>query len=133
MADLSSDNPGLKSMLEGDLAEPICMLNLLRYRETAEEGQGVDGLTGREAYEKYGKLFAALSPRYGGSPMWMGQALNTIIGAEDWDIVILVKYPTRQNFIDMMRDPDYQAIAKFRAAALADSRLIEMNEILHKV
>ena len=131
MNDLNGDNPGLASMLEGDLSEPICMLNLLRYREMAEEGQGVDGLTGRAAYEKYGKLFAGLSSRYGGSPMWMGQALNTIIGAEDWDIVILVKYPTRQKFVDMMRDPDYQAIAVYRAAALADSRLIEMNEILH--
>jgi uncharacterized protein (DUF1330 family) len=131
MNDLNGDNAGLTSMLEGDPNEPICMLNLLRYREMAEEGRGVDGLTGRGAYEKYGKLFAALSPRYGGSPMWMGKALNTIIGAEDWDIVILVKYPARQNFIDMMLDRDYQAIAVFRAAALADSRLIEMNEILH--
>ena len=131
MTDLNGSNLGLKSMLKDDPKEPICMLNLLRYREMAEAGRGVDGLTGREAYEKYGKLFAALSPRYGGSPMWMGQALNTVIGAEDWDIVILVQYPARQNFIDMINDPDYQSIAGFRAAALADSRLIEMNEILH--
>jgi len=121
----------LESIAKGDPAEPVCMLNLLRYREIAEEGYGVDGLTGRQAYEKYGKLFAELNPRFGGSPMWMGEALNTIIGTEDWDIVILVKYPTRQHFIDMIKDPDYQAISGYRTAALADSRLVEMKEILH--
>ena len=40
------------------LEEPVIMLNLLKYLEKAKIGYGVDGLTGKEAYQVYGKKFA---------------------------------------------------------------------------
>lgn len=120
----------LAAMAEGDPDEAVVMLNLLRYRDLTEPGFGVDGLSGREAYGTYGRKFAELNPRFGGEPIWMGRALNTIIGDEDWDVVILVRYPTRRQFVEMINDPDYRAIAPIRAAALADSRLIEMSQLV---
>lgn len=120
----------LANMAAGDPNEPVVMLNLLLYREVAQSGYGVDGMSGREAYSVYGKHFARLHPRFGGEPIWMGRALNSIIGADAWDIVLLVRYPTRRQFVAMLEDPDYQAIAPIRAAALADSRLIEMTQLL---
>ncbi|MCP5027728.1 MAG: DUF1330 domain-containing protein [Actinomycetia bacterium] len=119
-------------MAEGDLDEPVIMLNLLRYRQQAEEGHGVDGMTGRQAYGVYGEAFADLGPRFGGEPIWMGRAGASIIGEDDWDVIILVRYPTRRQFIAMLDDPDYQAIAPIRAAALADSRLVESTQLLPK-
>jgi uncharacterized protein (DUF1330 family) len=130
MVFLEPDNTAINSMAEGDLTAPVVMLNLLRYRPWAMLGQGVDGLTGREAYQVYGQAFAKLQPRFGGEPMWMGRALHSIIGDDSWDVVIMVTYPQRQQFIEMMRDPDYLAIAPMRAAALADSRLIEMDQLV---
>jgi uncharacterized protein (DUF1330 family) len=130
MGTVHSDREALAAMGEGDLDEPVVMLNLLRYREEAESGFGVDGLTGREAYEVYGKRFAEFHPRFGGEPVWMGRAHHSIIGDDAWDIVILVRYPTRRQFVAMFNDPDYLEIAPIRAAALADSRLIEMTQLL---
>lgn len=131
--ELSETNEvALAAMAEVDLDEPVVMLNLLKYRDLAEPGFGVDGLSGREAYGVYGRKFAELNPRFGGEPIWMGRALNTIIGDEDWDVVILVRYPTRRQFIEMINDRDYQAIAPIRAAAVADSRLVEMSQLLPK-
>jgi len=130
MAVTDFDNKALEAMADEDPDEPVVMLNLLRYREVAESGHGVDGLSGREAYGVYGQRFEALHPRFGGEPIWMGRASGTIIGDEDWDLVILVRYPTRRQFIEMLRDPDYQAIAPIRAAALADSRLVETTQLL---
>lgn len=130
MENESSNATALENMATGDPNEPVVMLNLLRYRDIAAPGHGVDGLTGEAAYRIYGEKFAALNPRFGGEPIWLGRALGSIIGSEDWDIVILVRYPARQKFLDMMSDPDYQAIAPIRAAALADSRLIEMSQLL---
>lgn len=123
---------GLAAMAEGDQDQPVVMLNLLRYRDRAAEGHGVDGLTGEEAYRRYGQAFAELGPRFGGEPIWMGRAGQTVIGPTDehWDIAILVRYPERRRFVAMLRDPDYQAIAPMRAAALADSRLIELTQLL---
>jgi len=127
---LHKDPTSMTAMAAADPNEPVVMLNLLRYRDIAAAGFGVDGLTGREAYAVYGREFAKLNPRFGGEPLWMGRALRSIIGAEDWDVVILVKYPTRAQFVGMQQDPDYQAIAPIRAAALADSRLVEMQQLL---
>ena len=119
---------------KGDPDEPVVMLNLLRYRDTAESGYGVDGMTGEAAYREYGRRFAELHPRFGGEPIWMGRAGHTAIGPTDekWDIAILVLYPTRAQFVAMFRDPDYLAIAPIRAAALEDSRIIETTQLLPK-
>ena len=133
MGMLHRDPEALAAMAGGEPDEPVVMLNLLRYRDQADSGCGVDGLSGREAYRIYGQRFAELHPKYGGEPIWMGRALRSIIGSEDWDIVILVRYPTRRQFVTMFDDPEYQAIAPIRAAALADSRLIEMSQLLPQV
>lgn len=124
------DAQALEAMADGDPDDPVVMLNLLRYRDAAQPGHGVDGLSGRAAYGVYGQRFEELHSRFGGEPIWMGRASRSVIGDEDWDLVILVRYPTRRQFVEMMRDPAYQAIAPIRAAALADSRLIETTQLL---
>ncbi len=43
---------------------------------------------------------------------------------ERWDDALLVQYPSKQAFLRMIGDPDYQAITVHRTAALEDSRLI---------
>ncbi|MEJ2089161.1 MAG: DUF1330 domain-containing protein [Gammaproteobacteria bacterium] len=124
------DAEALEAMAGADPEEPVVMLNLLRYRDVAQSGYGVDGLTGREAYNVYGQRFEALHPRFGGEPIWMGRASRSVIGDEEWDVVLLVRYPTRRQFVEMMNDPDYREIAPIRAAALADSRLVETMQLL---
>jgi uncharacterized protein (DUF1330 family) len=133
MVSSDKDPTAFAEMAARDPDEPVVMLNLLKYREQAADGAGVDGLSGEEAYRTYGRAFAELNPRFGGEPIWMGRALATIIGAEDWDLMILVRYPTRKQFIDMINDPDYQAIAPIRSAALADSRLVEATQLLPRL
>ncbi len=131
---LHASTEQIDAIAEGDPAEPVVMINLLKYRDVAESGYGVDGMSGEAAYREYGRRFAELHPRFGGEPIWMGRAGNIAIGPddEDWDIAILVRYPTRAQFVGMFRDPDYLAIAPIRAAALADSRIIETTQLLPK-
>ncbi len=130
MADINPNQDALSDMANSNPDQPVYMLNLLKYRDAAATGYGVDGLSGQEAYQVYGRKFAELNPRFGGQPIWMGRALQSIIGSESWDTVILVRYPTRAHFVDMLADPEYQAIAPIRAAALADSRLIETEHLM---
>jgi len=131
-ASINVEEGALDLMSKGNLEDPVIMLNLLKYLDIAKKGFGLDGLTGRDAYEIYGKKFAKFQPKYGGEAIWMGKVHNSIIGKDDWDIAILVRYPKRINFINMFNDPDYKAIAPIRAAALKDSRIIEMSELLHR-
>ena len=52
MGYVHADYDVIAKMAESDLDEPVVMLNLLKYRDQAESGHGVDGLTGRRAYTK---------------------------------------------------------------------------------
>ena len=120
----------LEAMRQADPSQPIVMLNLLRFRDQALEGFGVDGLTGLQAFQRYGQLNEGEGVRFDSEPIWLGPAHRTIIGDEQWDLAILVRYPTRQHFIDKLDDPTYREISLVRAAALIDSRLIELTQLL---
>ena len=48
-----------------------------------------------------------------------------LIGPENevWDEILIMQYPTRSAFEQMLDDPEYQAIVFHRTAAVQDSRL----------
>jgi hypothetical protein len=56
----------------------------------------------------------------------MGHVAVSVIApeGEEWDDAVLVEYPSRKAFLDMLALPDYQAAVFHRTAALDDSRLI---------
>lgn len=127
---IDSNPEAILAMGNADPNQPIVILNMLRFRETAREGFGVDGMSGRDAFMRYGQMNNEDDVTYGAEPIWVGPAHNTIIGDEKWDLVLLVRYPSRQHFIDKLHDPVYLASAEVRAAALEDSRAIELTQLL---
>lgn len=111
-----------------DDGAPVVMINLLRYRERAAypEGFAAEPCTGREAYQRYGSVAAQRISSVGGGLLWLGRVCFSVIApqGEEWDDAILVQYPSRNAFLEMVAQPEYQAAAVHRTAALADSRLI---------
>jgi alkylhydroperoxidase/carboxymuconolactone decarboxylase family protein YurZ/uncharacterized protein (DUF1330 family) len=108
---------------------PIVMINLLRFREHAEypEGSGEEPCSGIDAYrQRYGVGVLPLIEAAGASVVGGGAVAATVIApdGESWDEAILVRYPSRQAFADMVGSPEYETVAIHRTAALADSRLI---------
>jgi uncharacterized protein (DUF1330 family) len=130
MSHIEANETAVDAMRLTDPTQPIVMLNLLKFRGFALDGFGVDGLTGGQAFRRYGELNEQEDVKFGSEPIWMGPAHNTIIGDEEWDIAILVRYPSRQHFIDKLDNEKYREIAKVRHAALSDSRLIELTQLL---
>lgn len=113
----------LEVLSHGRGDEPVVMLNLLRFKP--------DG--GRESYDRYSQGVQDPLRRVGGRVLWYGGADSVVIGddrADAWDAVILVRYPSRHAFLDMVGSPDYQVVAELRTEALADSRLIACTEVL---
>jgi uncharacterized protein (DUF1330 family) len=108
--------------------QPVVMVNLLRYRERADYPAGTvkEPVTGRQAYEHYSHLTIPHLRKVGGRPIWRADARTTFFApvGERWDEVILVRYPSRSAFGQMISNPDYQAGTIHRTAALEDSRLI---------
>ena len=106
---------GLKQYLAEDPGGPVVMLNLLRF---------VEG--GRDTYEKYSSAIReTFLPRYGGEVVYVGDG-DTALVAEDgqsWDVVLLIRYPSREAFSKMVADPEYQQFTHFRTEALVEAVL----------
>tara|TARA_R110002124_G_scaffold4095_1_gene25391 strand:+ start:3829 stop:4266 length:438 start_codon:yes stop_codon:yes gene_type:complete len=113
--------------------QPIAMINLLRFRETAtypaDHPNHAAALTGAEAYAAYGRAAAGPFARSGGSQIWLGRPELTLIGPADeiWHLAFIARYETALAFITMIRDPEYQQAVVHRQAAVADSRLIRCD------
>lgn len=112
---------------------PITMLNLLRFRPQAEypAGSGFSACSGREAYARYSKDALAKVRQVGGEVVMSAPVLQRVIGpeGEDWDELLLVRYPSVKAFLGMVADPAYQTITVHRTAALADSRLTMLRTL----
>lgn len=109
--------------------EPVVMLNLLRFKEHAD---GIDdGVSGAEAYARYSIAAEPFLRNVGGRLQTVIQPKQSVIGPDrpEWDLVLLVEYPSRARFLEMASNPDYLAIHAHREAALEDSRLIACAEL----
>ncbi|HEU5251899.1 MAG TPA: DUF1330 domain-containing protein [Solirubrobacterales bacterium] len=92
---------------------PVTMLNLLAFKP--------DG--GRERYAEYGAAVLPLLEQAGGRLVFQGEAAPAVLGGDSWDLVLLVEYPTRRAFLEMIQSPEYQAIAHLRTEALTKGEL----------
>jgi len=116
------DAPNQEAMaaFAGRAAEgPVYMLNLLEFVP--------DG--GAERYAEYGVAVAPLFERAGGRAVFAGQPAEPLIGEGSWDLMLLVEYPTRRAFLDMVSSPEYQEIEHLRSEALQRSELRAMDAI----
>ncbi|MFQ5708204.1 MAG: DUF1330 domain-containing protein [bacterium] len=101
--------------------QPVVMINLLKFKTTTAAGE-----TGQEAYQRYAQNVAPLLAKVGGCLLWQGQADQLIIGGPEdrWDRVLLVGYPSRAAFMNLVEMPEFQVVQKDRQAALESTVLI---------
>lgn len=105
----------LKRFLAEDDGGPLVMLNLLRF---------ADGK--RSSYQEYMRRFGeTIAARYDVEVIYAGEGSTVMVAepGQDWDAVLLVRYPNREAFSRMVADPDYQAIAHLRSDALTEAVL----------
>ena len=106
---------------------PIHMLNLLKFKERAEYGDGREtSLSGVEAYGVYGAGVSKLIQALGGRFVYQGAANALLIGDGDlaWDAVAIVEYPSVEDFQKMVASEAYQEVHVHRDAGLAHQLLV---------
>ncbi|MBY0274824.1 DUF1330 domain-containing protein [Candidatus Binatia bacterium] len=107
---------------------PIVMVNLLKFRERAQYPDGRDpDISGRAAYERYGRLFVPLLHGIGGRVIYSGAVNSLSLGVVEtlWDEVALAEYPSRTVFWQLTATPEYAEIAVHRQAGLEGQLNIE--------
>lgn len=104
----------LKRFLEEDPGGPVVMLNLLQF-----------AAGGRSGYEEYAREIVRFLHKVGGRIIYAGDNSTALVAPDgfDWHAVLLVQYPSRAAFSQMVADPDYQKITELRTNALSHAVL----------
>ncbi|WP_293782055.1 DUF1330 domain-containing protein [uncultured Aeromicrobium sp.] len=104
----------LKRFLSEDPGGPVVMLNLLQYSQD-----------GASSYRQYTDRIGPFLQKVGGEVVYAGDLAAPLVAPDGWtwDAVLLVRYPSRQAFSQMVADPEYQQITGLRTAALDEAVL----------
>jgi uncharacterized protein (DUF1330 family) len=113
---ITFDRAALDLYEDEDTGGPVVMLNLLRFRPGGEA-----------KYGEYAQQFeaAGINAKYGLEVLYAG-AGSTVLVADDgqaWDMVVLVRYPSRRHFVQMIKDPIYHQFEHLRTEALVEAVL----------
>lgn len=123
------DDATLEALAASEDDRPVVMLNLNRYRELAAYGDDRDdaGLTGREAYFRYGAVAIGAIDGVGGKILWSTETSGApVIGCDHdaYDEVVAVWYPSRAAFLRLTDQPGYTEALEHRDAAIEQAALI---------
>ncbi|MDP5061882.1 MAG: DUF1330 domain-containing protein [Maribacter sp.] len=102
----------------------VVMLNLLKFKELVTE----TGLSGADSYKEYMKKATPFFIKAEAEILFMGKENTMLIGPEDeelWDKILLIKYKTISDFLEMIQAEGYPS--HLRNQALEDSRLIHCS------
>jgi len=124
----------IKALLESPLHGPIDMLNLLKFRERAEYEDGRPSeLSGREAYALYTAEMVPFVESQGGEIRYeFADAHLLMIGDGDleWDSVAIMRYPSKQEFVQIATNPELAPFAIHRKAGLEQQLLVACTQAL---
>ncbi len=102
---------------------PVVMVNLVKFRDRAE-------------YKRYSELTMPLIKARGGTVLWAGDVEGAAFGEPEkdkWDYVVLVLYPSRAAFLDMMTSKEYEKANAHREAALERHVILAASETYSKL
>ena len=111
--------------------QPVHLLNMVRYRDTAAYPPGHElagtGWSGEQAFAEYLLRLMPVLDRLGAGMVWEGGFECVITGPAtfEWDRVFVMGFPAAATFLALVTDPAYKAdIVPHRTAGVQDSRLV---------
>lgn len=123
------------ALFRRNIAGEVVMLNLLRLRDTADYSASPAlapdaPISGRDAFDRYIAHTLPFLEASGGELLLLGEGGQFFIGPSDerWDLVMLVRQRSVQDFFAFASDTGYLAGMGHRTAAVLDSRLLPVVE-----
>lgn len=131
---LEASQEGGHALFSRKIEGEVIMLNLLRFRERADYSAFPDldpgrPVSGADAYRSYIDHTLPLLLKSGGDILFLGDGGRFLIGPfeERWDLVMMVRQNSLQDFMAFSDDAEYLAGIGHRHAALEDSRLLPLT------
>jgi uncharacterized protein (DUF1330 family) len=103
----------VQALMESQESGRVVMLNLLKFKPVG----------GAASYTEYARHVTPILERIGAKVIFAGPVTSTVIGEQPWDSILLVEYPSRKVFVEMITGAEYQGIHHFRDEALERSEL----------
>ena len=124
MSQIAPNPEQIQELLQGPADTPVVMVNLLRFKKEADAPD--EGVSGQEAYARYGAQMIEWVTSQGGRLIWSGRVDSQVIGEteEHFDMVVLVEYPSRAEFLRIAGDPRVAEYSVHRTAGLEMQWLI---------
>jgi len=124
MAQIAPEPEQIQELLEGPAEGPVVMVNLLRFKKEADAPD--EGLTGEEAYGRYGAQMVQWVTSQGARLIWSGRVDSMVIGDTDeyFHTIALMEYPSRAEFLRIIGDPRVAEFSIHRTAGLEMQWLI---------
>jgi uncharacterized protein (DUF1330 family) len=119
MDEIKINQDQFREMIKNPSDKPVVMLNLLKFKK---EG-------GRKSYVRYIKEAGRFIEEVGGKLLMLSKPKELLNGNQTWDLLMLVKYPSRKAFLTMVNNPEYLKIHSFREEALDNAVLYATDEI----
>ncbi|HNQ18490.1 MAG: DUF1330 domain-containing protein [Smithellaceae bacterium] len=109
----------LEEFIHNPNNEPFVMLNLLKFKK---EG-------GKESYARYLKEANKYAEDVGAKVIFLSRPKELLNGSEEWDVLMLIRYPSRKAFLTMANNHEYLKVHRFREEALERAVLYATDEI----
>ena len=110
---------------------PVVMLNMLRFKERSADGNG----SGWDAYLRYSQMTMPLIKARAGTALWAGNVEGAAFGdaGKRWDYVVMVMYPSRAAFLDMVTSEDYAKANVHREAGVEEHLILATDQTYSKL
>jgi uncharacterized protein (DUF1330 family) len=122
MKNIQPTEAQLSELMDSTADGPVVMVNLIKLNRDD------DGTTtkSRDSYDRYLAAAAPFGEAAGAKLLFMGEQNQVLIGdtTDEWDLHLLIEYPSRKALIEMVTNPEYMKIHELRENALANSALL---------
>ena len=124
----------LREFGNDDDGEEFFMLNLNRYDYA--EGEAQQGVPAN--YQEYGQAVIFMILKNAGHPIFSGNFFRDFVSPEelensDWHEIIMVRYRSRRDFLNMITSDEYLKIAKHRSGAIEYEEVVPARASINLV
>ena len=96
-----------------DIDGPIHMLNPIKFK--------ADGSA--EALKKYSRSVFPMVKKVGGDRVYYAEGRCSVVGSENWNVVLIMQYPSVAAFHEMISTEEYLSLTELREEVVEDFRL----------
>lgn len=124
----------VERLVEHDDGKEFVMQNLIRYREKALYPAGHHhGDSAWAADRRYGKAILPFLLRYGNVPVFIARRVGSFVepeGAEHWDVVAMVRYRSRRDFLRFAVAVERDGATVHKWAAIEATQIFPVRPLL---